>query len=106
MRALILLLITVPALAGDYWFEGGTLHQATLLDWVAASQENRLATAADYLVATKAIDVNAEGLDVLRERAEKLTECILFAAGKLPGDMQASSMVANCLSSLGYLKLN
>lgn len=31
------------------WFEGGTLHQATIKQWRKATPENKLATCADYL---------------------------------------------------------
>jgi len=35
------------------WYEGGTLHSATLAQWKAATNANRLATAADWLAATE-----------------------------------------------------
>ena len=35
------------------WFEGGTLHRATIAEWNDATYQNKLATAADFLVATK-----------------------------------------------------
>jgi len=35
------------------WFQGGTLHRATLSQWRAATNANRLATAADWLAATE-----------------------------------------------------
>lgn len=31
------------------WYEGGTLHQASALDWQVADYENKLATAADFV---------------------------------------------------------
>lgn len=35
------------------WYEGGTLHKATVAQWNAATNQNKLATAADWLAATK-----------------------------------------------------
>lgn len=35
------------------WFEGGNLHNATIAEWRKATPENRLATASDWLAATK-----------------------------------------------------
>jgi len=35
------------------WVEGGNLHKATVSEWKNANQQNRLATAADWLSATK-----------------------------------------------------
>lgn len=32
------------------WYQGGTLHRASIAEWMAASYENRLATAADFVV--------------------------------------------------------
>ncbi len=34
------------------WFQGGTLHDATVSEWQKASAENKLATASDWLSAT------------------------------------------------------
>jgi len=34
------------------WFQGGTLHSATLEQWRLATSANRLATAADWLAST------------------------------------------------------
>ena len=35
------------------WFQGGNLHKATIAEWKNASYQNKLATAADWLSATK-----------------------------------------------------
>jgi len=35
------------------WYEAGTLHNATVLQWKDATYQNQLATAADWLTATK-----------------------------------------------------
>lgn len=34
------------------WWEGGTLHQATVGEWKAATQANKIATCSDWLTAT------------------------------------------------------
>lgn len=34
------------------WYEGATLHKATFKEWKSATDQNRLATAADFLAAT------------------------------------------------------
>ncbi|NQW23381.1 MAG: hypothetical protein HQ475_08060 [SAR202 cluster bacterium] len=34
------------------WYEGGTLHRATVSSWRSATYGNKLATAADFLTAT------------------------------------------------------
>lgn len=40
-------LSVVPHVQAAEWYEGGTLHQATALEWQQASDANKLATAAD-----------------------------------------------------------
>lgn len=35
------------------WFQGGNLHKATVAEWKNASYQNKLATSADWLSATK-----------------------------------------------------
>ena len=35
------------------WFQGGDLHNATVAQWKSATYQNKLATAADWLAATK-----------------------------------------------------
>ncbi len=37
----------------DRWFEGGTLHNSTIKQWTQATHRNKMATAADWLAATK-----------------------------------------------------
>jgi hypothetical protein len=39
--------------SSDKWFQGGTLHQATMTEWKTATSQNKLATAADWLATTK-----------------------------------------------------
>ncbi|UYY86945.1 hypothetical protein [Alcaligenes sp. SMD-FA] len=46
-----LALFAAMALA-QQWYEGGTLHDATLLEWKQATPENKLATIADMVSAT------------------------------------------------------
>jgi len=54
------------------WYEGGTLHDATLAEWSNATDANRLATAADWTV------IAFDGVPVLEIRiyANDLLICI------------------------------
>lgn len=36
----------------QHWYEGGTLHKATITQWKVATDRDKLATAADWLAAT------------------------------------------------------
>ncbi len=49
--ALWMVLFASMALA-QQWYEGGTLHDATLLEWKQSTPENKLATIADMVSAT------------------------------------------------------
>jgi len=35
------------------WFQGGTLHNATVAQWKSGTYQNKLATSSDWLAATK-----------------------------------------------------
>ncbi len=71
------LLPALPAAAGE-WYSGGTLHQSTVADWHAATDENRLATAADFTVghlgAPRVIAMG--GPAVARPLAVELMKCV------------------------------
>jgi hypothetical protein len=48
---LFILFFTVPQFASaGKWYEGGTLHTATVSRWNQSSYKNRLATSADWFV--------------------------------------------------------
>lgn len=49
--AILVLLLVAVAAHGAEWYQGGTLHAATIGDWWEATAENRLATCGD-LIAT------------------------------------------------------
>lgn len=67
-----------PTLA---WYEGGTLHKATIGEWKKASYQNRLATAADFTVAfSEVYDFKINSIDQIKAPAEELEKCISTAA--------------------------
>ncbi len=55
MKKYLLLLIVIgifvstPTYSSE-WYEGGTLHKATVQEWQQATYKNRLATSADWFV--------------------------------------------------------
>lgn len=54
MAALLMLLMAVfsQSASAKEWYEGGTLHQASALDWQQATYANKLATAGDLVAGT------------------------------------------------------
>lgn len=65
------------------WYSGGTLHTASALEWQKADAANKLATAADLVVAMKekgalkpSLAVQLHSLDAIRVRAAALVVAI------------------------------
>ena len=93
------------------WYEGGTLHKKTGADWLKASQENRLATAGDFLaVLTKPKSI-AE-LNALEPKAANVVECVSTALERpkrmtqtkwqAVQDRPITEIVLPCIQLLGY----
>jgi hypothetical protein len=61
------------------WYEGGTLHRASLSEWRAADEHNKLATAAD-ISATLLKGKFDNDMGVLRVKAEAMRDCISLSA--------------------------
>lgn len=80
----------VPATAS--WYSGGTLHQANDMDWLLAMPENRLATSADFVAATKE-KFGVSSIDELRGPAEQMNGCITEAAKAKSGQTVRSLAV-------------
>lgn len=54
MAVLMVLIVAVfsQTVSAKEWYEGGTLHQASALDWQQATYANKLATAGDLVAGT------------------------------------------------------
>ena len=79
------------------WYIGGTLHQSTSTEWLAGTEEDRLATAADWTTAVT--EWNSE--EELRMLAEELTTCV---TGSIVEDVefQSSELAAICAVLMGW----
>lgn len=56
----------------DEWYVGGDLHKKTIADWKVATEKNKLATCADFVLSQdKSMDFN-----VLKIKANALVTCI------------------------------
>lgn len=60
------------------WFQGGNLHNATIAQWKGATYQNKLATAADWLAATKwnGYLKSPEDFDRLKVKAQMLVSAV------------------------------
>ena len=76
------------------WYQGGTLHKATVAEWNTATSENKLATCADFMAKYD----NTVGIDILRDRAGELLICLDEALKALPADSsdEVAQYAAGC----------
>lgn len=71
---LIVVLTIATVSQAQQWYEGGTLHDAGLHEWLQADERNRLATCADFLLGTpegRQI-FEKQGAEYLKPLAQKL----------------------------------
>ena len=78
---------------GAAWYEGGTLHDKTALDWQTASEADKLATSADFVSAvwTKndfvpKIQNSIQSTDDMKPYAEELVKFLDQVTVAPPGD--------------------
>ncbi len=87
------------------WYQGGTLHRASIEEYWSATESNRLATCADFATLTLKDKVNPTNWeDKVLERATAIKACIDTATEGLPQtqDMKVSEVAAMCTTQLGY----
>lgn len=83
------------------WYQGGTLHKATVQQWHAADYDNKLATASDFLTST----VGWDTLDEARVNSKLLVVCIDEAVEVAVRDglaLKANEMAVACIVILGW----
>lgn len=81
----ILLFATCVSVNAKEWYEGGSLHEATIAQWKRASQQNKLATCADWLAALWMrgnLNLNVSSINDMRTYANALVEYIDEASSK------------------------
>jgi len=78
--AALLTMVSVPALADQPWYEGGTLQKAVVGDWIKATPENQLATSGDFIASLSAVTdiskVSVSEEKEIKKRAENLRTCV------------------------------
>lgn len=98
------MMIFMMSVNGRPWYEGGTLHDATVVEWRAASARNRLATAADWVpILLERHPISQGSSDgPLRDRrplAEQLVAC-MDTAPTNTGNRLASVVATWCWSKI------
>jgi hypothetical protein len=98
--------ICVPGTAVGQWYRGGTLHDAHGLAWQHADAHNRLATAADLVVALAKggnTTLHYHTVDDIRPYAVQLAACITEATKTRAGAMLPVQDIATlCVESLHW----
>lgn len=87
-----------------YQGEGGTLHNATVVDWKAAIHANRLATCADFVAgALERKGQRPPSLEDLKLRAERLLQEMDKAiVDSTIGSRKVSSIAAGTMILMGW----
>jgi len=80
-KVVMLVLMVVIGCGGKKWYEGGTLHKATAIEWQNATIENKLATCADFAATMyqkkllkEELSSKVNGVDSIRPIAQALVE--------------------------------
>lgn len=106
LTTLIFLGVTPSLSLAENWYIGGTLHRVTLGRWQHSSYENKLATAATWVLmqpGVRKIGRKSSSMNSVRPYAEELVGCIDKVSGAPPNNTQtASSLAAACMVSLGW----
>jgi hypothetical protein len=84
------------------WYSGGTLHKATSAQWKAATRENKLATAADWLDATlwKGHLRTHDDANRLKVKAQMAVDGVDLVVNSKAGDQLDSMSVAEIAAAL------
>lgn len=87
------------------WWRGGTLHAASAAEWSAATQRNKMATAADWCAKVLAVQERLRAsadADSARECAVVLVNCVdARVVGADPAE-HVSSAVSACHHALDW----
>jgi len=89
---------------GGEWYEGGSLHKATLSQWSAAPYRNKLATSGDFVAGMRdKINVNTQTIEDVKTYAVHMVKCINEVAidPKL-GRQKVSEIAAGCAILMGW----
>ena len=101
------LLLTAPlkAIAG-HWYVGGTLYNATAREWHNSSNDNKLATAANWSLMQpniRKISAKSSSMETVKPYAIELVACVdQISVGDTYSDKNISSLAAACMVSMGW----
>ena len=95
-----------PSRTSMAWQAGGTLHNATLAKWQAASDHNRLATCADLVtdaLMRQGVAPNEMDIAEIKPWAMKLQACISEAGGRgAAQDTRIAEIADGCVEEMDF----
>lgn len=113
-------MLSSEAVAGSYWFDGGTLHNANALEWQSASFDNKMATCADFIInlwkdhyLNDSISLKIMDIDDIKPLAAKLVVNLNEAFKPIPDkdqnykvfvNQRVSQVALMTMSLMGWLK--
>jgi hypothetical protein len=108
------------SISGKKWYEGGTLHKKSALDWQTANYEDKLATCSDFIAKmwdrksfTDVMQNSIMGVQDFKPYATQLVACIDAATKRLPDVNENRTVYANqavsdmsvlCMVTMGWMK--
>lgn len=79
VMSLLGLLLSVSVVSAANWYEGGTLHKATIVQWKRATQANKVATCADFIAYAHKngdLKMSFSSMAAMKPYAVDLAKCI------------------------------
>lgn len=86
----------------EKWYEGGTLHNATMAEWKAGTEKDRLATCADFAARIK--KANNQKFASEKELAEDAYYFLSFLDEVGKGDVAQNEKVAEMVAAAQILR--
>lgn len=104
--SVVTLLSPARAMASE-WFQGGSLHASSVHDWTRASYANRLATSADWALASKRVEATVRrsgDIETLKPFAEQLLGCIdrIASTDGIIDETHAIQVASACMAHMGW----
>ncbi|MFQ0827146.1 hypothetical protein AAH211_01375 [Serratia fonticola] len=97
----LLVLLSSPAYAKN-WYQGGTLHEVSAIEWQDAKQDNKLATSADFIAGIYSkgflvpeISEKIKSVDDFKPYAIELTNQLNAAFERDPDPVQNKQIFTN-----------
>lgn len=103
MLAVLTVLMLVGVVQAKEWYEGGTLHRATVGQYLQGPPDNVLATTADWVSATVAeAEIARLNMGIIKQASAAVALCVIQATDGIEAmyGQKASEIAVLCMSQL------